>query len=589
MDTERKHLFTWLLAAVCLASFILRLTAGLQLLASDPFVSAPPSTTDMATYKTISEAILKGNFPKEFYYQPFYYAVFLPAVQFFSGPSDFAVVLAQTLCGTLAVLFAGLAAARIAGKKAGIAAAVLLTFSHIAILYTPYRLIEISQLLWFTLLLFLTLDSMRKGGMLRWFLTGLILSFAILSRGNAWCFLPAVLLAFHYGECRFRKSGKKTVLLSLSLLFAGIILPQIPFAAVNSIHYGRLRGPSTAGSAVLALGNTKEAPPGGLEYPLSYEIWTKNEAVRSVPMRILDWFLEEPLAYLELTFRKCFLFWNCYDIPNNINPAVMSKRSPLLSFFPLIPTGFLLVLCLTAVLMSLKRVRRHRALAVFLLFLCFYWLAAAAFYNLGRFRIPAFGFFCIASGLCIAELIRSFRKKEYRKLVLYHGIALIASIFVVYPGYDLYRENLESSLIRIARPSGVQVPVPGQGRMVTDHGPRSFGGWNLVKGNYFRKTFAAKTAPGTIVPLSIALCRIADDPIPVLRINGQQFVLSDMKTGALAYPTLKIPYPEDGIFHIEVYGALALAADLQREYGRTMTGEGTPLPYELLMKVQMPE
>ena len=126
------------------------------------------------------------------------------------------------------------------------------------------------------------------------------------------------------------------------------------------------------GSAVLALGNTKEAPPGGLEYPLSYEIWTKNEAVRSVPMRILDWFLEEPLAYLELTFRKCFLFWNNYDIPNNINPVIMTKRSQLLSSVPLIPTGFLLVLCIASVLMSLKRIRRHRFLAVFLLFLLFY-------------------------------------------------------------------------------------------------------------------------------------------------------------------------------------------------------------------------
>ena len=589
MKSAKTHRFAYLLAAVCLAAFLLRLTAGLQLLASDPFVSSPPSTTDMATYKTISEAILKGSFPKEFYYQPFYYAVFLPFIQLLTGPSDFMIVLAQAFCGMLAVLFAGLSAARIAGKKAGIAAALLLAFSHIAILYTPYRLIEISQLMWFTLLLFLTLEAMRAGGLFRWLLTGIVLSFAILSRGNAWCFLPAILLAFYFGECRFRKSGKKAVLLSLSLLFAGIILPQIPFAAVNSIHYGYLRGPSTAGSAVLALGNTKEAPPGGLEYPLSYEIWTKNEAVRSVPMRILDWFLEEPLAYLELTFRKCFLFWNFYDIPNNINPAVMSKRSALLSSVPLIPTGFLLVLCIASVLMSLKRVRRHRFLAVFLLFLCFYWLAAAAFYNLGRFRIPAFGFFCIAGGLCIAGLIRSFRKKEYRKLVLYHGFALIAAIFIVYPGYDLYREYLESSLIRIARPSGVQVPVPGQGRMVTDHGPRSFGGWNLVKGNYFRKTFTAKTAPGTIVPLSIALCRTADDPIPVLRINGQQFVLSDMKTGAFAYPTLRIPYPQDGVFHVEVYGALSAAADLQRDYGRTMTGEGTPLPYELLMKVQLPE
>ena len=99
-----KTRFLLLLTAIAAAGFLLRLIAGIQLSAADPAVCAPASVTDMATYKTLSEQILQGTFPKEFYYQPFYYAVFLPLIQLLTGPSDFMVLLAQSLCGGAAVL-----------------------------------------------------------------------------------------------------------------------------------------------------------------------------------------------------------------------------------------------------------------------------------------------------------------------------------------------------------------------------------------------------------------------------------------------------------------------------------------------------
>ena len=99
-----KNRFLLLLAAVAAAGFLLRLIVGLQLIASDPAAFAPSSVTDMATYKTLSEQILQGIFPNEFYYQPFYYAVFLPLIQILTGPSNFMVILAQSLCGGFAIL-----------------------------------------------------------------------------------------------------------------------------------------------------------------------------------------------------------------------------------------------------------------------------------------------------------------------------------------------------------------------------------------------------------------------------------------------------------------------------------------------------
>ena len=97
------------------------------------------------------------------------------------------------------------------------------------------------------------------------------------------------------------------------------ILMQLPFIVYNSIQEKRLCGSSTASSAVLALGNTPEAPPGGLEYPESYHVFMGNEKNRSVPFQILDYLFAEPLAYLELTFRKVMFFYDEKDLPNNVN------------------------------------------------------------------------------------------------------------------------------------------------------------------------------------------------------------------------------------------------------------------------------
>lgn len=586
---DRKNRFLYLLTAVCIAGFLLRLIAGMQLMSSDPAAFAPSSVTDMATYKTLSEQILQGNFPKEFYYQPFYYAVFLPLIQLLAGPSNFMVVLAQSLCGGLAILLTGLTGARLAGKKAGLIAAVLLALSQLAILYTPYRLIEITQLFWFILLLYLTLKAMDKGGWLRWLLAGCVLSIAILSRGNAWCFLPPILLACYWGEFKFRQKSKKAFALSILMLFLGTLLPQLPFAVVNSMKYGALKGPSTAGGAVLALGNTKESPPGGLEYPPSFNIWTRNEAERSVPLRIFDWFREEPAAYMELTFRKLFLFWNEYDIPNNINPAMNLLKSPLLAALRFLPTGFLLLLCLAGVFTNLHRCTRKKGIALFLLFLLMYWLAAAAFYNLGRFRIPAFALFCISGGLFCAGLVPLWKKRKYKEIFLYNGFALLAAYFIVYPGYTTYRETLESGILKTVRPYGVQVDVPGKGLLIYDHGPMSFGGWNIVKGNTFKKKFALKKNYEGNAAFSIALLKTPEPQRAMISINGQQRMLDDMLPGKMAFLTFDLPYPADGVFNIELYGPLQAVADLQRDYGRTFASDGSPLPYELLAKIQLTE
>ncbi len=587
---KKNRYFRPVLLFLCIAGFLLRFLAGWQLLKNDPSVFAPLPETDMATYMKLSGDILNGNFPKVFYYQPFYYAVFLPVVQCFTGPSLFMIMLAQACCGALALWFSGLSAAMLAGKKGGLCAAALLAFAFLPILYTPYALIEISQLFWFTLLLYLTLRAWKKGGMIFWTGVGLTASAAILSRGNAWCFLPPILLAFYWGEQCLRKTAFSRKIVLLLLLCAGILLPQLPFILVNTMAKGTLSGPSTAGSAVLALGNTPEAPPGTLEYPETFEIWTKQEAERSVPLRIFDWFREEPGAFAELFFRKMFLFWNAEEIPNNIVPDLNRKKSPLLTNLPLIPTGILMVPALAMLLLTPWFGLRKKGLILAVLFLLFYQAAAAAFYILARFRLPAIGFFCILAACFLVNTASLFRWRKYGILLKRNGSALTAAALIVYPGYDFYRNYYESAVMRLVRPNGIRVSLPGGGTVSYDHGPNGLGGWNATDETDFQKTFAVRDiAPGTPVRLEIRLYREhpeAEERPTELTVNGTVCDLRFEERNPLTKHVVETVYPEDGIFHLRLRGGSArFLLDVQRDYGRTGKADGSPAYAELLVKL----
>ena len=57
----------------------------------------PSSATDLATYMRLGAEVAEGKFHGVFYYQPFYYAVFLPLIRLVCGASVWAVIVVQSL------------------------------------------------------------------------------------------------------------------------------------------------------------------------------------------------------------------------------------------------------------------------------------------------------------------------------------------------------------------------------------------------------------------------------------------------------------------------------------------------------------
>ena len=583
-------------ALVAILAFAIRMGVSYDLLLHDVQVSNPSGLTDMWTYKDLSERIVKGEYLKEFYYQPFYYAVFLPVAHFLFGASTWAAVLAQALAGTGAVVFAGLSAATIWGRRAGLVAALLASFSATLILYTPYTLIETSQSLWLTLLLFLTLRAFKKGGAIRWGFVGLTLSFSILTRGNAWILLPGILAACVWTELVRARRPLRTALCLLALL-AMTILPQVPFSIRNSVSKGSICGPSTAAGAVLALGNTPEAPPGGrnpgtgpgpMEYPPTYKIWMDGEAKESVPHRIISWAKREPLAFAELQFRKALLFWDSHEIPNNIAFEHNGAKSAVWKAVGVVSTGLLATLALAGIISSASSWRRRPKIALLAYFICAYWMATVAFYILARFRVPIIPLLCSMGAGFAWMSLRDIARRDYHELLVRRAASLALALFVCYCAYDIYRYGFEAKAMQAARPNGVQVEVSGKETMVLDNGPESFGCWTALKlepGSRIEKTF--KMPQGDFKTARLELSSFWSAPGGViLSVNGQTKSFRGKTPGPLALD-FELPCPTDGKFSIEVArvdAELALAADLQRDYGRTSLG-GEPLHGELVARL----
>ncbi len=535
----------------------------------------------MATYCALADSILNGKLPETFYYQPFYYAIFLPVCRIFST-SPWLLIAVQSILGGAAIYLAGLSGALIFGRKAGFWSACLCALSAILIYFTPYALLETLQAFWIILLFFTLLLALRKKRLFFWCLAGFFLGCSILTRGNTWCFLPPVLFAAFY---QWRPNWKKALLpFLLFLVFA--ILPQLPFAAYNTFRTGKLSGPSTAGGAVLCIGNNPESAPGGLDlpYPPTYEAWMKTEKSVSIPARMFEWFKREPGAFLELQFNKFLLFWDSTEWPNNIT-EYNARKSSLMRALHFLPTGFLLALALAGGFSGFyhRMFLRRRKFLLLWGFLLFYALSVSAFYILARFRVPIVPLLCVSGGVFLAQIPKDWKSRRVFHLLLILIPAVLSAYFV----YPVYSGTYEVMLMRSFRPHGIQSRLSDTQMLIQDHTQRIRGGWGtmaLQDGMTIEKTFLLPRTEQTARVKNLTL------RLPVAGTAFSfQMELNGSRTFTVTEHLVAIPLPLPGgedkvriqLKIRNVQGDPQLCFDTLRDYGRTQV-DGKPVPCELV-------
>ncbi len=532
----RSRKFVTLLFTAAAAAFLLRLFAAYELGSINGGINSvftPSRATDLCTYMRLAEEIATGKYKGVFYYQPFYYAVFLPLIRLITGPGVWQVIIIQSLLGAATAFLTGLAGARLFNRKAGLCAAWMTSFSVPLILYTPYHQNETLQTFNITLIFYLALLAVYRSKLRYIFLTGLFFGIGILTRGNLWILLPALLFVLILSNWRNKKLLFKKILVLLFPLF----LVQLPFIWHNTRIQGRLTGPSTAADAVLALGNTWEAPPGGrniglpagpMEYPEAYHrAMAKASEGVSVPRQMWDMLCSSPGAFLELQFRKLLLFWTAGEIPNNVSLYGEGQHSIILRYMYPGSSAVLLALGIAGLLLFAKKIfSRKKSLILLYGFILLYWGAIAVFYILSRFRAPIIPLVTIPGGAFLVFYLKTFSRN--RKKFLNLTALLLVSVWIVGFSFDFYRSNCESFIMRLVRPAGTILPEQKNYPEVRfDHGPFSFGGWTTVEllpGSLLEKK---STAPAKRVQWSI----ISSGGTFIYRSPGSDTQVTTLKAG----------------------------------------------------------
>lgn len=588
------------LAWISIAALLLRLGVSAELAAingGNNSVFSPSKLSDLATYMQLARDMAAFQYSGEFYYQPFYYAVFLPVLYLVSGASIWFVIAVQSLLGAGCCWFAGLSAARLFGRNAGYAAAVLTAISTPLLLYTPFHQNETLQSFNLTLLFYLVLRAMEWKQLRFWTAAGIMTGIAILTRGNIWILVPGIVLLGVLAGRRRAVSGRR-IAAGLGV-FAGLLIAvQLPFAIHNTRVTGRLSGPSTAADAVLGLGNSQEAPPGGREPglpagPMEYpEAWHRmmelSRSGVSVAEQMFDWMCREPAAFFELQFRKLLLFWDYREIPNNVSLYGEGEASRILQVLVFGRSGLLLALALAGIVVLLPRLRLRDSLPVWLLlyFIAAYWGATALFYILSRFRAPILPLAAVAGGAFAGWMIRRWKSapQARKQTLLLGGGALVAAFWLTTSGYEFYRQQCEAAVMRLVRPAGTRLDL-GDGKSAWfDYGPLTFGGWQelpLEPGMMLEKRFPLSPARAELewTLLTVTPGRLA------VKINGEDQLFDLDRPG---FSKVRIPVScADGTVRVDllaVSGEQRLICDAQRNYHRSRWN-GRPLDGEWIMRL----
>ena len=350
---------------------------------------------------------------------------------------------------------------------------------------------------------------------------------------------------------------------------------MLPFSLRNTITQKKLCGASTAGDAVLALGNTPESPPGGrnpglpagpMEYPEAYHR-VMSDTTYGVGMgkSMFNWMCREPLAFFELQWRKLLLFWDVREIPNNVSLAGEGTKSSILQTMLALKTDWLLLICGFAGFLLASVVFKLRDHRLWWLggFITIYWGSIALFYNLARFRTPFFPVLAVAGAILCRR-----RCKGVFKL-----LALLFSLFITVFAYDNYR-MCEPAVMRFVRPAGTVVPpaIGSNETDILDHGPITFGAWSELKleqGMHLGKRFAVQY-PGKVIWQLYA----AEKGFLTIKSDENMIISIDIEKGSnlLEYPVKDSGCAGFTVLHAS--SAVFAAYDIQRNYFRsTLNGD----------------
>ena len=437
------------LALVLLVALVPRLIYLWQI-KSWPFFSYP--ALDSRTQWKWASILVSGHWigNREVLAKAPLYAYFLGVIQWAMQEREaglFVAHLLQLLLGAATCGLTYLLGRRVFGAAVGFVAGLLLALYSPGI-YREGQLLDtaLATFLAASLALLLLRAFERPRSRQAWFATGLVLGLLGLTRPNL-LLLGFTTLALMVVWER-KRLGWNGLGAAVGVLALGIVLPIVPITGRNYLLIPRFIPISATGGINLYTGNNPKADgyspiPSGIAWERTWQEAMEQDAMSTTAIdqywrrKALRFMREQPGAALSLLGKKLYLYWNAYEIPNNVSYQWGRTHSSLLRAVPLTfavigPVGLLGI--------ALGGWRRRGAW-VLTLFVATQVLAVAVFFITGRYRMPALPALCVFAAFAVVELARMAAARRGGQAALaVVGLAALA-LFVNSDAYGVRRNR----------------------------------------------------------------------------------------------------------------------------------------------------
>lgn len=456
----------WVLPAAVLVGLLLRLAHGFAL-SRTPFFDH--LGLDCEVYDEWAQRIAAGDWMgTRIFYQDPLYPYFLGVLYAVFGRSLWLVYLLQVGFGLATCWLTAVLGRRLFGRAAGNLA------GWMAALFAPsifYELqVEKTFLSVFLVAAFLVTFLDRRPRMR--LASGLLLALACLARANLIVFLPlaALLLAFEkcggddaadslaVGERERAAGGAAFDLARLpdawglrqAAAFAlGAALVLGPVALRNHHVEGQWVLTTSQAGQNFYIGNNPLNTTGSYIVPPSIrpdphfeEMDFRAEAERQAgrklaPSQVSAWWWDAAWKHIasnptfaQMMFqRKVLVFWNDYEVPDNLNMDVFRRFSWVMAA-PLPGVGILAALALLGVLASLRRNAEARVLAGFVLVYC---ATVVAFFVFSRYRIQVVPVLAVFAAWAVVWLVREVSAAAWPRAVAGAAAVGLGAMFCFQP------------------------------------------------------------------------------------------------------------------------------------------------------------
>ena len=289
----------------------------------------------------------------------------------------------------------------------------------------------------FLLALLHTLDRPTVG---RWLGTGVALGLLGITRPNLLVFAPLALILL-LTWLRKGREGEEVRAMAFAFL-GGLALIILPITLRNAYLTHEFIPIATNGGINFYTGNNSTADgyspiPAGVAWERSWYEWkhlgwlTAKQQDKFYQGRALEFWRKQPGRALALLVKKAYLYWNGYDVPNNVSFYWGREHASLLRALPL-GFGVVGVLGLLGIALGAPRNRDAQALALALAAIM---LSIVIVFVAGRYRAVMLPALFAFAGFAVVEVARAVKQRE-RRVLVWSAIGLVA--FGLLVNSDLY-------------------------------------------------------------------------------------------------------------------------------------------------------